>query len=205
MIKSQTNIGDVKESVNLGDPVVKNQINLGGVKGSVYLGDPAMQKVDSVVNSLLSELSLLPVKPISSRERRVPSKVVKKIQHNNLVTQTVILSQYKAYSASIETAYQIVDSNIINGKDKVFLILDDLYIKALADVGIDLILGEIDMEIIRKNADDIIRTIVEGLKKFCYESANVPSDKESVEIGVNIVVAHAFVECTVLENPNAPI
>ena len=61
------------------------------------------------------------------------------------------------------------------------------------------------MVLIRQHADDIIKKIIEGLKSFCYESSNVPSDKESVEVGVNVVVAHAFVECRVLENPNAPI
>jgi hypothetical protein len=184
---------------------MKNQVNINEVKGSLYLTESAVQKVDSVVNCLLTEISLLSVDSSSKRKRSVPAKVIKKVNHNNLITQRYILSQYQAFSTSIETAYKIVDTNIVNGKAKVFFMLDDLYIKALSDIGIDLFFGEVDMDLIRQHADDIIEKVIKGLKIFCYESSNVPSDKESVEVGVNVVVAHAFVECTVLENPNATL
>jgi len=184
---------------------MKNQVNIKEIKGDLYLTESAVRKVDSVVNSLLTEISLLSVDSLSKRKRSVPAAVIKKVNYNNLKTQRFILSQYQAFSTSIETAYKIVDENIVNGKSKIFLMLDDLYIKALSDIGIDPIFGEVDMELIRQHADDIIKKIIKGLKIFCYESSNVPSDKESVEVGVNIVVAHAFVECTVLENPNAPL
>jgi len=182
---------------------MKNQVNIQEVKGNVYLTESAVQKVDSVVNFLLTEISQLPMDSLSTRKRSVPAAVIKKVNHNNLQTQQFILAQYQAFSTSIETAYKVIDANIVNGKAKVFLMLDDLYIKALFDIGINPIMGEIDMMLIRQHADDIINKIIEGLKSFCYESSNVPSDKESVEVGVNVVVAHAFVECRVLENPDA--
>jgi hypothetical protein len=185
--------------------MIKNQVNIESVKGNLYLTDSSEQKVDSVVNSLLTEISLIPVDVLSTKKRSVPAAVIVKVDHNNLQSQCFILKQYQAYSASIETSYKIIDTNIINGKSKVFLMLDNLYVKALSDIGIKPFASEIDMELIRQNADDIIKKIITGLKDFCYESSNVPSDKESVEIGVNVVVAHAFVECLILENPNDTI
>lgn len=184
---------------------MKNQVNIRDIYGNLYIKESAEQKVDSIVNSLLTELSLSTIAPPLSRKRNIPSKVIKKVEHNNLVTQRFILSQYQNFSTSIETAYEIIDTNIVNGKAKVFLMLDNLYMKALCKVGIDPNFDEVNMEIIRQHADDIIESIINGLKEFCYESSNVPSDKESIEIGVNVIVAHAFVECTVLENPNAPL
>ncbi len=182
--------------------MIKNQVNIENVNGDLYFKDSPEQKVDSVVSSLLTEISMEPVSDLSTRKRKIPSDVVVKVKHNNLKTQRYILSQYQSYAASIETSYEIIDKNITNGKAKVFMMLDNLYVKALSDIGIDPFFDDIDMDLIRQNSDGIIKSIVSGLKKFCYESSNVPSDKESVEIGVNVVVAHAFVECRVLENPN---
>ena len=57
---------------------------------------------------------------------------------------------------------------------------------------------------IKKHADEIVDDIIKQLRKFIYKSANINSlYKEQVEIGINVVVAHAFVECLILENPNA--
>jgi hypothetical protein len=180
----------------------KNQVNIRDIKGNAYFTESAEQKVDSVVNSLLTEISLTPI-AIEFRKRSVPADVVIKVNYNNLQSQRFILSQYQAYSATIETSYESIDKNIVNGKAKVFMMLDDLYFKALSDIELDPFFGDVNIELIREHADNIIMKIIKGLKDFCYKSSNAPSDKESVEIGINVIVAHAFVECRVLENPNA--
>lgn len=184
--------------------MIKNQVNVGTIKGDAYFTESAEQKVDSAVNSLLTEISLTPI-AIESRKRSVPADVIIKVTYNNLQSQRFILSQYQAYSASIETSYESIDKNIPNGKTKVFMMLDNLYFKALSDIGLDPFFGEVDIELIREHSDNIIVKIIKGLKDFCYKSSNTPSDKESVEIGVNVIVAHAFVECRILENPNATL
>jgi len=184
--------------------MIKNLVNVGTVEGDLILTESAEQRVDSVVNSLLTEISLTPIE-IDFRKRSVPADVVIKVDYNNLQSQRFILSQYQAYSASIETSYESIDKNIINGKAKVFMMLDKLYFTALSDIGLDPFFGEVNIELIREHADNIIIKIIKGLKDFCYKSSNTPSDKESVEIGVNVIVAHAFVECRILENPNATL
>lgn len=181
--------------------MIKNQFNITNAE-DVYFTDAPEQKVNSVLSQLLTEISLSPI-VYEIHRRIVPADVIVKVKHNNLRSQRFILTQYQTYSATIETSYANIDKSIVNGKAKVLIILEQLYAKALSEFGLDLHWDEMNIEIIRDNADSIIEKIIKDLKVFCYKSANVPPDKESVEIGVNVIVAHAFVECLILENPNA--
>ncbi len=79
-------------------------------------------------------------------------------------------------------------------------LLNEMYCNSLDKYGIDSF--EPDIEQVRQHADDIISDVIKQLRKFLYSSANVTQYKEQVEIGLNVVVAHGFVECCVLENPN---
>lgn len=181
--------------------MIKNQFNIGNAE-DVYFTDAPEQKVNSVLSQLLTEISLSPI-IYETHRRTVPADVIIKVQHNNLRSQRFILAQYQAYSATIETSYDNIDKSIVNGKAKVLMMLEQLYVKALSEFGVDPYWDEVNIETVRENSDHIIGKIIKSLKDFCYKSANVPSDKESVEIGVNVIVAHAFVECLILENPNA--
>lgn len=80
--------------------------------------------------------------------------------------------------------------------------LNNMYFNALDKFDIDTF--DIDMTKIKEHADEIVDNIIKQLRKFVYKSSNVNSlYKEQIEIGINVVVAHAFVECLILENPNA--
>ncbi len=181
----------------------KNKVVVENVEGNFILTEEPEQRVNSVISELLTEISLKPIQ-YDMHSRGIPADVIVKIEHNNLNSQVAILGQYQLYSSSIESAYDNIDKTIVNGKANVLLMLKDYYFKALYDFGLNPYLGNMDIEEIRKNSDSILIKIINNLKDFCYKSANVPSHKESVEIGVNVIVAHAFVECLILENPNAP-
>ncbi|EAZ1367831.1 hypothetical protein BRQ74_23070, partial [Salmonella enterica] len=108
--------------------------------------------------------------------------------------------QYKYYSSHIERAYSLAEQNIINGKQSALELLNGMYCNSLEKYDIDSF--EPDIAKVRQHADDIISDVIKQLRKFVYSSANAIKYKEQVEIGLNVVVAHAFVECCVLENPN---
>lgn len=60
---------------------------------------------------------------------------------------------------------------------------------------------EVDIIKIRENSEYILDFIIQKLKNTVFESKNTPSYKEHIELGVNVVVAHAFIECIIMENP----
>ncbi|MCP4985659.1 MAG: hypothetical protein GY928_06185 [Colwellia sp.] len=177
-----------------------SQIKIQTVKGDFNTVESPEQKVDSIINMIIGDIVSISVE-VDLLDRTFPSKISKKIQHNQLKRKRNIVQQYKSYSSHIENAYKIADTNIINGKQSAMILLNGMYIKSLGKYDIDPF--EIDMSMVHKNADNIVENVINELKKFVYKSANVPPYKELVEVGINVVVAHAFVECLVLENPNA--
>lgn len=169
------------------------------MNGDFNHAEPPESKVDSIINDVISELAQVQV-TIDIKDRTFPSKVSKKIQHNQLRNNRSIVLKYKSYSSHIESAYGTVEKNVVNGKQTALLILHDMYEKALHKFNIDV--WEPDMDAIKQHADGIIDDVKTQLTKFLYKSSNINFTKEQMALGVDIVIAHAFVECYVLENPN---
>lgn len=181
--------------------MAKNELTIENVEGDVNLGKSPEENVDSIINIIIKDIVSCAVK-IDRRDRTFPSKISKKIDHNNLQQKRRIIQEYKSYSSQIEKSYIIVDEQVINGKEIAMGMLNNMYFNALDKFDIDTF--DIDMTKIKEHADEIVDNIIKQLRKFVYKSSNVNSlYKEQIEIGINVVVAHAFVECLILENPNA--
>lgn len=175
------------------------QVSIETVKGDFHTTESPEQKVDSIINMIIGDIISASVQ-VDLRDRTFPAMVSNKIQHNQLKSKRNIIQQYKSYSSHIEKAYEIADKNIINGKQSAMILLNDIYLKSLEKYDIDTF--DVNMNLVRLHADEIVGNVLKELKKFVYKSSNVPPYKELVEVGINVVVAHAFVECLVLENPN---
>ena len=174
-------------------------INIGTVKGDFNNIKSPEENIDSIINIIISNISQADVE-IDYSNRSFPSEIQKKIDHNSLKNKRRIVLDYKSYSSVIETAYTVAEKNIVNGKRTSMRLLQNMYFSALEKNGVDAFEPEIDQ--IRECADEIVEDVIRQLKAFVYASANTVKFKEYIEIGINVVVAHAFVECYVLENPN---
>lgn len=178
----------------------ENQFNISNIEGDFFNVESPEVNVDSIINIIIGDISTADVK-IDIRDRSIPAKVSNKISHNHLDKKRRIVVQYKHYSSHIEKAYSVAEQRIINGKQTAMFLLNEMYCDSLEKYDIDPF--AVDISLIRQHADDIIEDVIKNLRKFLYRSANVTAYKEQVEIGINVVVAHAFVECFILENPNA--
>ncbi|MGX7653741.1 ABC-three component system protein [Shewanella putrefaciens] len=177
----------------------ETRFDIQNIEGDFYNVDSPEYNVDSIINVIIGDIASAKVK-IDRTDRSFPANVAKKIDHNMLKSKRRIVLQYKSYSSHIESAYTLAEQNIVNGKQTALELLNEMYCKSLEKYGIDSF--EPDIAKVREHADDIISDVIKQLRKFVYNSANVTQYKEQVEIGLNVVVAHGFVECFVLENPN---
>lgn len=186
----------------LGNPGSKS-VNISQVMGNVNIGDSPEYRVGSAINELLIRLAKKPRQ--FSRIRRSPSaETIVKIKHNDLSARTAVIKQYLDYSVKVEEAYDEIDSLIVSGKDIILCNLSDLYFSALDCFGITYLdTEEIEISKIREHSIAILDYVIAKLRNTVYESNNLPEYKEQIELGVNVVVAHAFIECIVLENPSA--
>ena len=170
------------------------------VVGNVQLGDAPEQNIDSAINEVLKLIAHNDFEP-SNRNRTPSADTIEKIKHNQLQGKSAIIRQYLKHSKKVESSFSTIDSTIPFGKTKVLNNLNDLYYEALDFVEIDYFTGDIDIEEIKQNSCLIIEFIIEKLKNTAYASKNKPSLKEDLDLGINVVVAHAFIECVILENP----
>lgn len=179
----------------------KKVINIDRNAGNLVIGDAPEYGVSTAINELIIKLASKPF--IFQKTRRSPSsETIKKINHNNIKSKKHIIKQYLDFSSNIESAYDTIDSAIPFGKQIVMQNLNDLYYAALDEVNIDYFENVVDIVLIREHSEYILDFIIQKLKNLSYESNNTPNVKEQVELGVNVVVAHAFIECIVMENPN---
>jgi hypothetical protein len=175
-------------------------VNIENNAGNVYIGESPEYKVNSAINELLNGLASTPFK-FQRSDRKAPAKTIVKIQHNRIQSKNHIIKQYMDHSAAIEAAYEGIDSVILFGKQIVLQNLHDLYYAGLDSVGIDYLVGEIDMDALRENAEYILDFVIQKLRNSAFESKNSLSFKEQIEQGINVIVAHAFIECVIFENP----
>ena len=182
------------------DTPVNKTVNVERNAGNIIIGDSPEYEISSAINELLKSLANKPFL-FKKKRRRPSSETVVKIEHNNLKSKSHIIKQYLDHSSKVEEAYSEIDSLITFGKDTILQNLNDLYYLALDAVDIDYLTCDVDIEKVRENSEFILDFIIQKLKNSVFESKNTPAYKEHVELGVNVVVAHAFIECIIMENP----
>lgn len=182
------------------DASVNKTVNVERNAGNIIIGDSPEYEISSAINELLKSLANKPFS-FKKKRRRPSSETVVKIEHNNLKSKSHIIKQYLDHSSKVEEAYSEIDSLITFGKDTILQNLNDLYYLALDAVDIEYLTCDVDIEKVRGNSEFILDFIIQKLKNSVFESKNTPAYKEHVELGVNVVVAHAFIECIIMENP----
>jgi hypothetical protein len=175
-------------------------VNVERSVGNINFGDSPEYEISSVINELLRSLANQPFS-FKRTKRRPSSETIVKINHNNLKSKSHIIKQYLDHSSKVEEAYGEIDSLIAFGKDTILQNLNDLYYLSLDSIEIDYLTCEVDIIKIRENSEYILDFIIQKLKNTVFESKNKPYYKEHVELGINVVVAHAFIECIIMENP----
>jgi hypothetical protein len=175
-------------------------INIERNAGNLIVGDSPEYQVNTAINELITKLASMPF-TFENTRRKPSSETIEKLKHNNIGAKKHIIKQYLDFSSKIESAYKAIDSSIPFGKQIVIQNLNDLYFAALDEVGIDYFEGTIDMSKVRENSEYILDFVIQKLRNLAYESKNTPTLKEEVNLGVNVIVAHAFIECIVMENP----
>ncbi len=168
--------------------------------GNVYVGDSPEFQINTAINELLNDLANRSSE-FKRLHRKPTPETITKIKYNNLSSKRHIIQQYLNHSSKIESALKDIDSSIPFGKDKILENLNGLYYEALDQLQIEYFTEDIDIEKIRENSDYILDFIIQKLRNSSVESSNKPQFKESIELGVNVIVAHAFIECIVMENP----
>lgn len=157
----------------------------------------------------LAELSLIPEDELDklykiNKEDLTSYNIPKKISHNHVIKYKGILEEYSQYSSICDEAFNIIDNNYFGCKTRILRSIKLLYDGEKGR----LLLQHKDsdkeeIEIIRENADNIIDNIRLELKRKILQDEVVNIIEEDLEVGLIRVLCYSFVECKILEKPEA--
>jgi len=180
---------------------VNKNVNINNVYGPVNIYDSSEHKINAVINGLLTNLASSTFSlPLSDRKPSASTLI--KINYNNLHSKKHIIKLYLDKSAVIEAAFEAIDSLIPFGKSVILQNLNNLYYEALDEHNIEYLGEKIDISLVQACGSSIIDSIILKLKKSIHESANPPDFIEQLDLGLKVIVAYAFIECVIMENPN---
>jgi hypothetical protein len=117
-----------------------------------------------------------------------PFDIEAKIEHNHVVShRDYLIRYYSTYGLAVESAYDaLAMASYPSERSSIQRFLRSRYDVLKARLG-------------QASSDHILAQLIDGLKTVAVEVPDVPL--EDVEPCCDMIVAHAFVECTVLEAP----
>lgn len=179
---------------------ITKQVNINNVFGPVNIENNTEYKIGSIVNSLLNLLVKNENLHINNFTKP-PAKTIKKIKYNNLEKRKYVIVVYQKHSKIIEEAFNNLNSLIPFGKEKVLNSLNNMYYEALDIFEIDY-LDDDYLPLVQIKSIEIIDFILYKMKCKIIESDCSDFFSEDIDLGTQLIVAYAFIECQIMENPN---
>ena len=155
-------------------------------------------KNKSIIAEVINIIATLPVESISYTTRALPEEVEKKILHNKLTRCKYIIEIYKSHNKDLDNAYYILEQERPGRKQKLSANINSHYKQELNK------LNEKHIEDIvttQEWSDSILENIIKNLNDKVLASSNLNAYNEDIEKALNLIVANAFIECLILENP----
>lgn len=123
-----------------------------------------------------------------------PFDIEHKIAHNAIVRNKPLIDEYKVYYTKIASLYEELESQGSFKKEGLLRNIRKIYLKIKGKyVGV----SANPLEIVQKNADNIIEEIEEELMQSCSSMYT-----EDISFGVSIIMVDAFMRCKILEKPS---
>lgn len=123
-----------------------------------------------------------------------------KITYNNVQTFKEILDEYGQFGPQIDGIYDEYDNDKPGFKNSVFKYFKTKYLLKKQQLHSQSPTTDV-IQVVRENADKIIRDIYEEFKADLKASNNLTLSMEEVEACALAVTCHAFIQCKILEKP----
>ena len=124
-------------------------------------------------------------------------EIDEKIGHNNITTYKYLINEYSFYGKILEGIYETLEEQNPGKKGTLLGRIFEFYKAEKRN------LTQTDnIDVIRENADSIIENIIKKLDAEILKSSNLESYNEEIYSAIQIIVADAFIQCKILEDPN---
>jgi hypothetical protein len=134
-----------------------------------------------------------------------PYSIEEKISHNCIVAHLEIIQEYGEWSPALESLYDTMDDVESGVKSEILGSFQDRYAKVKATILTESTLPKTTaperLDIIRKNADEIIKRVSDQLREDLMRVNGTSLRIESLDKVCLIATCHAFLSCKILEKP----
>lgn len=119
----------------------------------------------------------------------------KKIEYNSIKKYKYTIEEYRKYYGKLNSLYSELEKQGSFKKEKLLQIIKNLYLKIKGEF----INGQNnELEIIQKNADNILKKVENSL---CSLIDKNKSNEDDIYIAIPIIMVDAFMRCKILEEP----
>ncbi|HGB4907498.1 TPA: hypothetical protein ACIVLA_004426 [Salmonella enterica subsp. enterica serovar Typhimurium] len=154
----------------------------------------------SVIGKLIEIIS----NPVGGEQslNRKASNIDVKISFNDLKRNRWVVELYKEDALLVDESIKTLDTIILNGSVKLKRQFRGYYNTALGLYG--LYEKPFNIEVIRKNSDNIIDNVIRSAQETVSSCSNLDAEflQEDIDYGIRMIVSYSIIECIVLENPN---
>ncbi|MCZ0933427.1 MAG: hypothetical protein OXJ52_09805 [Oligoflexia bacterium] len=123
-----------------------------------------------------------------------------KIQYNKLDTFVYLLNQYGTYGGQIDELYEEHDKLRPGVKKQIFKYFKTKYLLEKQKI-LSTTKNNDPLSVIRKESDNIMRSVFEVFKDDLKKSNNFKGDMEDIDSCLLAIICHAFINCKILEKP----
>jgi DNA-directed RNA polymerase beta' subunit len=127
-------------------------------------------------------------------DKTKPFKIDIKIEYNRIKEYKCLIDEYKIYYGKIDALYLELEKDGAFKKIKLLQNIKNLYLKQRGIYISNDTSGDDELEVIRKNSDNIIKNI----ENILFESVEL--DDDSI-LAIPIIMVDAFMRCKILEEP----
>lgn len=130
-----------------------------------------------------------------------------KLDHNHVFKYRALVEEYGEYGQNVIKALNTVDQEKMGAEQKILKLINSYYKESIGELKKHHIANNKSAELIesiRLHSDQIIESVINKLVTVVNNSSNGNElTEEDLILGAKYVVAHAFIECKVLERPSA--
>lgn len=204
---SDGNKGTINNKVNNNGLIANGSLENNGIinNGTItYNYGNTSNKTTSILSKVIKKLGETAYEIDLHKPNKIdltPFDIEKKIEYNLVIKNRPKFDKYKMYYIICDSVLNVMDNSLYQSKNKLMNMINDCYEDILGSILLKAHKAKEKkdkIELIQEQADEIIDLIKNKL--ICMLETN-EIYYEDKELGVNIILCYAFMQCKILEKP----
>lgn len=154
----------------------------------------------AVIVRSLGSISFIPENDNYKQEHAF--KPEEKLAYNCVIKYKEIINGYSIYYNDCNDAINLYDDSNIGSKNRILLWIKTCYLKFKGELLKTKNDDELEIDIVKKNADFLIDQVIQNVKDIITQSIDSDTTiQEDLDLGIYCFICYCFMKCKILEKP----